>query len=155
MNKKSFLELLIKTIQVSMLLMFVVFSGCDFEPISHQAQAKKTDAIVQKDLQSVMDVSSVTEKTRQVYGRYCAQCHGVKGHGDGINAPYLVVPPRDHTKGDYLETRLDQQLFDAIKLGGLAVGRAPCMPAWEHTFENETIRSLVNYIRELCDCKAL
>ena len=155
MNKKSFLELLIKTIQISMLLVFVVFSGCSSEPESHQSQAKKTDAIVQKDFQPVMDVSSVTEKTRQVYRRYCAQCHGVKGHGDGINAPYLVVPPRDHTKGDYLETRSDQQLFDAIKLGGLAIGRAPCMPAWEHTFENETIRSLVNYIRELCDCKAL
>ena len=155
MNKKSFLELLIKTIQVSMLPVFVVFSGCDSEPTPHQAQAKKTDAIVQKDFQPAMDVSSVTEKTRQVYRRYCAQCHGVKGHGDGINAPYLVVPPRDHTKGDYLETRSDQQLFDAIKLGGLAVGRAPCMPAWEHTFENETIHSLVNYIRELCDCKAL
>ena len=154
MNKKIFLELLIKTIQVSMLPVFVVFSGCGSEPTPHQAQAKKTDAIVQKDL-PVMDVSSVTEKTRLVYRRYCAQCHGVKGHGDGINAPYLVVPPRDHTKGDYLETRSDQQLFDAIKLGGLAVGRAPCMPAWEHTFENKTIRSLVNYIRELCDCKAL
>ena len=144
-----------KTIQVAMLLVFVVFSGCSSEPKPRQAQAKKTDVIVQKDLQSVMDVSSVTEKTRQVYRRYCAQCHGVKGHGDGINAPYLVVPPRDHTKSDYLETRSDQQLFDAIKLGGLAVGRAPCMPAWEHTFESETIRSLVNYIRELCNCKAL
>jgi len=155
LNKKSFLELLIKTIQTSLLFLIVVISGCSFEPTPHQAQAKKTDAIVQKDFQPVMDVSSVTEKTRQVYRRYCAQCHGVKGHGDGINAPYLVVPPRDHTKGDYLETRSDQQLFDAIKLGGLAVGRAPCMPAWEHTFENETIRSLVNYIRELCDCKAL
>ena len=155
MNKKSFLELLIKTIQISMLFVLVVFSGCGSEPTPHQTQAKKTDAIVQKDFQPAMDVSSVTEKTRQVYRRYCAQCHGVKGHGDGINAQYLVVPPRDHTKGDYLETRSDQQLFDAIKLGGLAVGRAPCMPAWEHTFENETIRSLVNYIRELCDCKAL
>ena len=155
MNKKAFLELLIKTIQVSMLLAFMVFSGCSSERKPHQAQAKKIDVIVQKDLQSVMDVSSVTEKTRQVYRRYCAQCHGVKGHGDGVNAPYLVVPPRDHTKSDYLETRSDQQLFDAIKLGGLAVGRAPCMPAWEHTFESETIRSLVNYIRELCNCKAL
>ena len=155
MNKKTFLELLIKTIQVSMLLVFMVFSGCSSERKPHQAQAKKIDVIVQKDLQSVMDVSSVTEKTRQVYRRYCAQCHGVKGHGDGINAPYLVVPPRDHTKSDYLETRSDQQLFDAIKLGGLAVGRAPCMPAWEHTFESETIRSLVSYIRELCNCKAL
>jgi cytochrome c oxidase cbb3-type subunit 3 len=155
LNKKAFLELLIKTIQVSILLAFVVFPGCGSEPTPHQTQTKKTDAIVQKDFQPAMDVSSVTEKTRQVYRRYCAQCHGVKGHGDGINAPYLVVPPRDHTKGDYLETRSDQQLFDAIKLGGLAVGRAPCMPAWEHTFENETIRSLVNYIRELCGCKAL
>ena len=155
MNKKSFLEFLIKTIQVSILLVFVVFLGCSSEPRPHQAQAKKTDVTAQKDLQSVMDVSTVKEKTRQVYQRYCAQCHGVKGHGDGINAPYLVVPPRDHTKSDYLETRSDQQLFDAIKLGGLAVGRAPCMPAWEHTFESETIRSLVNYIRELCNCKAL
>jgi len=155
LNKKTFLELLIKTIQVSMLLAFMFFLGCSSERKPHQAQAKKTDVIVQKELQSMMDVSSVTEKTRQVYRRYCAQCHGVKGHGDGINAPYLVVPPRDHTKSDYLETRSDQQLFDAIKLGGLAVGRAPCMPAWEHTFESETIRSLVNYIRELCNCKAL
>ena len=158
MNKKSFLESLRKNIQTSMLLVFVLLSGCGSESIPHQTKAPKknaADAIVQEDFQPVADVNSVTEKTRQVYRRYCAQCHGVKGHGDGINAPYLVVPPRDHTKGDYLETRSDQQLFDAIKLGGLAVGRAPCMPAWEHTFENETIRSLVNYIRELCDCKAL
>ena len=155
MNKKAFLELLIKTIQVSMLLAFMFFLGCSSERKPHQAQAKKIDVIVQKELQSMIDVSSVTEKTRQVYRRYCAQCHGVKGHGDGINAPYLVVPPRDHTKSDYLETRSDQQLFDAIKVGGLAIGRAPCMPAWEHTFESETIRSLVSYIRELCNCKAL
>jgi hypothetical protein len=155
LNKKSFLKLIIKTIQVAMLLAFVVFSSCSSEPKPHQVQAKKTDVVVQKDLQSVMGVSSVTEKTRQVYRRYCAQCHGVKGHGDGINAPYLVVPPRDHTKSDYLETRSDQQLFDAIKLGGLAVGRAPCMPSWQHTFGDKTIHSLVNYIRELCNCKAL
>ena len=155
MKKKSFLGLLIKTIQVSVLLAFVVFPGCSSESTSHQAQAKKTDATAQKNFQPEMDVSSVTDKTGQVYRRYCAQCHGVKGQGDGINAPYLVVPPRDHTKGDYLETRSDQQLFDAIKLGGLAVGRAPCMPSWQHTFGDKTIHSLVNYIRQLCDCKAL
>lgn len=133
----------------------MVLLSCSSEPKPHQVQANKKDTIVKKEFQPVMDVSSVTEETRQVYRRYCAQCHGVKGHGDGINAPYLVVPPRDHTKGDYLETRSNQQLFDAIKLGGLAVGRAPCMPAWEHTFEDKTIHSLVNYIRELCDCKEL
>ena len=145
MNKTAFLKSLRKTIQISMLLVFAVFSGCNSEPTPHQAKA----------FQPVADASSVTEETRQIYQRYCAQCHGVKGHGDGINAPYLVVPPRDHTKGDYLEIRSDQQLFDVIKLGGLAVGRAPCMPAWGYTFENKTIHSLVSYIRELCDCKAL
>ena len=155
MNKTAFLKSLRKTIQISMLLVFVIFSGCNSEPTPHQAKASKAGVIVQKDFQPVADASSVTEETRQIYQRYCAQCHGVKGHGDGINAPYLVVPPRDHTKGDYLEIRSDQQLFDVIKLGGLAVGRAPCMPAWGYTFENKMIHSLVSYIRELCDCKAL
>ena len=100
-------------------------------------------------------VIPVSKETHRVYQWYCAQCHGVKGHGDGINASHLVVPPRNHAKADYLETRSDQQLFDAIKLGGLAVGRAPCMPAWGHTLDDETIQSLVRYIRELCVCKAL
>ena len=103
----------------------------------------------------VPKVIPVSKETHRVYQWYCAQCHGVKGHGDGINSPHLVVPPRNHAKADYLETRSDQQLFDAIKLGGLAVGRAPCMPAWGRTLDDGTIRSLVSYIRELCACKAL
>ena len=73
----------------------------------------------------------------------------------GINAPYLTVPPRDHTKADYLETRTDEHLFTAIQQGGLAVGRAPCMPSWQHTLDENTIHSLVSYIRELCQCEAL
>ena len=144
-----------KTMQVTLLVVFVFFLGCDSKSTDQQVKVPKKEAIDISGFQSIENVSSVTEETRQVYQRYCAQCHGEKGHGDGINAPYLVVPPRDHTKGDYLETRSDQQLFDVIKLGGLAVGRAPCMPAWGYTFEDKTIHSLVSYIRELCDCKSL
>ena len=96
----------------------------------------------------------VTEETRQTYQWYCSQCHGLKGKGDGINAKFLTVPPRNHTKATYLETRTDEQLFEAIKFGGLSVGRAPCMPAWGHTLEEDTIHSLVRYIRELCHCEA-
>ena len=97
----------------------------------------------------------VTPEIRETYQFYCAQCHGADGHGSGINAPYLTVPPRDHTKADYLETRTDEHLFTAIQQGGLAVGRAPCMPSWGHTLDNKTIHSLVSYIRELCHCEAL
>ena len=97
----------------------------------------------------------VTQETRDTYQFYCAQCHGTDGHGGGINAPHLTVPPRDHTKADYLETRTDEHLFTAIQQGGLSVGRAPCMPGWGHTLDENTMRSLVSYIRELCQCEAL
>ena len=97
----------------------------------------------------------VTTKTREAYQWYCAQCHGIKGKGDGINAKFLTVPPRNHTKAEYLETRTDEQFFHAIKFGGLSVGRAPCMPAWGNTLSDSTIHELVRYIRELCQCEAL
>jgi mono/diheme cytochrome c family protein len=97
----------------------------------------------------------VTQEIRDTYQFYCTQCHGTDGHGKGINAPQLTVPPRDHTKADYLETRTDEQLFTAIQQGGLAVGRAPCMPSWQHTLDENTIHSLVSYIRELCQCESL
>lgn len=97
----------------------------------------------------------VTAKTRETYQWYCAQCHGTKGKGDGINAKFLTVPPRNHTKAEYLETRTDEQFFEAIKFGGLSVGRAPCMPAWGNTLSDSTIHELVRYIRELCQCEAL
>ncbi len=59
----------------------------------------------------------VTAKTRETYQCYCAQCHGIKGKGDGINSKFLTVPPRNHTKAEYLETRTDEQFFQAIKFG--------------------------------------
>ncbi|QPJ64120.1 MAG: cytochrome c [Candidatus Nitrohelix vancouverensis] len=99
-------------------------------------------------------VVPVSQETKDAYRWYCSQCHGLTGHGDGVNALHLAVPPRNHTKPEYLETRTDRQLFEAIKLGGLAVGRAPCMPAWGHTLNDDAISSLVRYIRELCQCEA-
>jgi len=143
-----------KFLTVWIFLGVLFFPSCSSEPTAqHDEQLNKSPSAF-KDSMEKVDVNLVTEKTRKVYQRYCAQCHGEEGHGDGVNATYLVVPPRDHTKADYIETRSDQQLFDAIKFGGLAVGRAPCMPAWGHTFEDKMVHSLVSYIRELCKCKA-
>ena len=155
MNKVKFLRELKVFAEGVIFLVFAILSGCSSELPTQQTKPGKAALSISKTHQSAMDVSLVTEKTRQTYQWYCTQCHGVKGHGDGINAPHLVVPPRDHTKATYLETRSNQQLFGAIKLGGLAVGRAPCMPAWGHTLDDKTIWSLVYYIRYLCDCKAL
>jgi mono/diheme cytochrome c family protein len=139
---------------------FSVLAGCGEKQNSSKAVAPdKTKSESRKALSSTEQAKSVhpevTEKTRQTYQWYCSQCHGNEGKGDGVNAKLLTVPPRNHTKADYLESRTDQQLFDAIKLGGLVVGRAPCMPAWGHTLDEKMIRSLVGYIRELCQCESI
>jgi hypothetical protein len=111
---------------------------------------KKLEPIIQEKV-----ALPVTDETRKTYQWYCAQCHGVKGKGDGINSPHVTVPPRNHTKAVYLETRSDQDLFDAISQGGLKIGRAPCMPSWGSTFDEKIIWSLVRYIRELCKCESI
>jgi mono/diheme cytochrome c family protein len=128
-----------------------VFTGCGQDP----AEEKPSPSSTASAPSPAPRAHPVTQETRDTYQFYCAQCHGTDGHGNGINAPHLTVPPRDHTKADYLETRTDEHLFTAIQQGGLAVGRAPCMPSWRHTLDENTIHSLVSYIRELCQCESL
>jgi mono/diheme cytochrome c family protein len=131
-----------------------IFTGCSQD--SEQKLPSEPPVVSIPPAQSPAPrVHPVTRETRNTYQFYCAQCHGTEGHGNGINAPHLTVPPRDHTKADYLETRTDEHLFTAIQQGGLAVGRAPCMPSWQHTLDESTMHSLVSYIRELCQCEAL
>jgi cytochrome c oxidase cbb3-type subunit III len=149
----NFLDLFIS------LTLFFGLVGCGQNSDEQVAQTMKPplqqEVTTSRPPKPVPTLAKVTENTRNTYQWYCAQCHGTKGKGDGINAKLLTVPPRNHTKAEYMETRTDEQLFEAIKFGGLSVGRAPCMPAWEHTLSEDTINSLVQYIRELCQCEAL
>jgi mono/diheme cytochrome c family protein len=41
------------------------------------------------------------EAGRRLYLRYCAQCHGENGDGNGIAAPHLLPRPRDFTQGKF------------------------------------------------------
>ena len=132
-----------------------ILTGCGQEEPEQDKPASPYAASPTPAPTPIPQAHPVTQKTRETYQFYCTQCHGVDGHGKGINAPHLTVPPRDHTKASYLETRTDEQLFTAIQQGGLAVGRAPCMPSWQHTLDESTIHSLVSYIRELCQCESL
>lgn len=141
---------------VAGMMLWAVSAGCGPEPADEKpAPPPAESAPTTPAVSPTSRAHPVTAQTRETYQFYCAQCHGAEGHGNGINAPYLTVPPRDHTKADYLETRSDAHLFTAIQKGGLAVGRAPCMPSWEHTLDEDTMHSLVSYIRGLCRCEAL
>jgi mono/diheme cytochrome c family protein len=42
-----------------------------------------------------------SEGGRQLYYRYCWGCHGARGNGDGENAPYLNILPRNFVIGAF------------------------------------------------------
>jgi cytochrome c oxidase cbb3-type subunit III len=85
----------------------------------------------------------------------CMPCHGAEGQGDGPLSYDLGegVVPRNLTDAAVLSTRSDEFLFNVIKNGGKSVGLNEVMPDWGYAFDDQAIKNLVQYIRELCNCK--
>ena len=89
----------------------------------------------------------------ELYGVWCATCHGARGAGDGVNAGSLPVKPAVHASAAAMSARSDDALFDVIAGGGAIAARSPRMPPFGSTLSREEIRSLVAYIRLLCACE--
>jgi high-affinity iron transporter len=87
-------------------------------------------------------------KGEALYKARCANCHGAAGAGDGPAGKVLKDKPKDWTKGEGLKEFNDQQLFDAIKKGGKAVGKSPAMIAFPGLSDAE-IRNVIAYIKTL------
>ena len=93
------------------------------------------------------------EAARENYKLYCAQCHGVKGNGAGINKADMSVAPRNHTSSVEMSRLKDSDIYDAISQGGTAVGKSNLMPPWNGVMTDTEIKEMVAYLRELCNCK--
>jgi mono/diheme cytochrome c family protein len=87
------------------------------------------------------------------YLKYCANCHGADGNGDGYNAKYLPKSPTHFSDTKELEKIPDDILYDGIYAGGYILNKSHLMPSWGFTLTNEEITDLVKYIRKLCNCK--
>ncbi len=88
-----------------------------------------------------------------VFAQNCAQCHGVRGNGAGINKADMPVAPRKHTNTAEMARLKDSDLYDAISQGGIAVGKSTLMPPWSGIMTDTEIKEMVAYLRELCHCK--
>jgi len=66
--------------------------------------------------------SNDLNRGRAVYSRYCANCHGTRGLGDGPGAAGLHPRPANFTEQEYSTDRLSRSLWNG------SVGTA--MPAW-------------------------
>lgn len=90
------------------------------------------------------------ERGQRLYDRWCAECHGLEGGGDGGAAAYMMPPPRDFTLGIYQirttpngELPTDDDLARVINVG--MPGTA--MPGWESKFSASEVADLVAYIK--------
>jgi mono/diheme cytochrome c family protein len=89
----------------------------------------------------------------KIYQWYCTPCHGIKGDGKGFNAKNLDPRPAVHSDPEFMSKKTDNDIYDAISGGGKAVGKATLMPPWGNTFNENQIKSLILYLRELCRCQ--
>ncbi len=87
------------------------------------------------------------DEGRRAYRKYCVQCHGFSGKGDGTSAAHLTPPPRDHTNAELMDPIGDVSIGEAIRYGGARRGY-PNMPAFPHV-EHEELVALVAYTRSL------
>ncbi|MCC5885701.1 MAG: cytochrome c [Gammaproteobacteria bacterium] len=85
-----------------------------------------------------------------LYRTYCSQCHGITGHGNGINAPHMSVVPRDHTNASEMGKRSDEDLFKVVAEGGSSMNQSILMPAWSGLLEDDDLHALIRHMRALC-----
>ncbi len=88
-----------------------------------------------------------------LYRERCASCHGTRGSGDGYNARYLPTGPAVHASTDSMARRPDDVLFDGVWAGGRVLEKSHRMPPFGGSLTREQAWSLVEHIRELCDCR--
>lgn len=93
------------------------------------------------------------EEGADLYGRYCAGCHGPGGDGNGFNREFLPAKPAALSDPLKLSQRPDDTLFDAIYSGGFILDKSPLMPPFGHTLGRSEIRRMVAYLREMCGCR--
>lgn len=99
------------------------------------------------------DSAGTSESGAALYEAQCAACHGVRGEGDGFNAPFLPVTPTVHADSAAMSLRTDDTLYDGIHAGGWILGRSHRMPAFGASLDDAQKRALVAHIRTLCRCE--
>ncbi len=83
-----------------------------------------------------------------VYKAKCMSCHGASGAGDGPVGQKLKDKPKDWTKGEGLKDLSDQQLYEAVKKGGKAVGKSAAMIAFP-TLSDAEVWNVLAYVKTL------
>ena len=95
------------------------------------------------------NVTGHADAGKALYYRYCWGCHGARGNGDGENAPYLNILPRNFVAGTFKcrstptgTLPLDQDLYNSVERGFNFTN----MPSW-NALTVEERANLVAFIK--------
>ena len=89
------------------------------------------------------------QRGSQLFGQYCANCHGAAGKGDGVSGVGLPIKPQDLTDGRVLNPLPDHFLMRIIKEGAQSVGLSPLMPGFSPYLSDVQIRDVISHVRAL------
>jgi mono/diheme cytochrome c family protein len=99
-----------------------------------------------------IDVSEVQlRRGAEVYTRYCVQCHGVNGDGNGVAAAYMIPRPRNYLLGifkftstNYGAKPLREDLLRTVRRGirGTSMPSFPLLPP-------KDLESVIDYVLAL------
>lgn len=94
--------------------------------------------------------SAQAADAKEVFDFYCAQCHGVKGDGKGVNVTKdFATDPRNFTNKEDMAKRSDEDIKTVIRDGGPAISKSPLMPPWASTLTAAEVDGLLAYIRKM------
>lgn len=82
------------------------------------------------------------ESGERVYRNHCANCHGVKGQGDGPVADSLTPRPADLTS-EMVQKKPQKALLQIIREGK----QGTSMPAWKGELSDQHIEDVLAYLR--------
>jgi mono/diheme cytochrome c family protein len=82
---------------------------------------------------------------RQVYGRFCRSCHGLRADGAGMTAPPGSTPA-NLVDDEWDHGSTGAEIFTVIKDG---VAPKFDMDAWEGRVSDDDIWHVINFLRDL------
>ena len=101
-------------------------------------------------LPAVAHAQDAQHPGKPVYDRWCAECHGETGAGDGSAAAWMLPRPRDFTTANYqIRTTPSGELpTDADIMHVIDVGMpGTAMPGWEGQLTQQERTNLVGYLK--------
>lgn len=86
---------------------------------------------------------------KRVFYTYCVWCHADSTPAGPSNRSNLTPAPPLANDGSVLNVLSEEQMRNAIALGGSAVGKSAMMPRWDRTLTPEEIQSAIAFLRAI------